>query len=136
MYLADGRVEIDNNRVENAIHPTAVGKRNWLFMGEAGAWQRGASLFTIIESCRRRRLDPYAHLKDILTRLPAMMNRQLPEVPPYWAKAPSLSKKSLRKLHSLRLLNPCIQPVLRVSLTLKATWWFTGRCFPWLRRSL
>ena len=35
VFLGDGRIEIDNNRVENAIRPTAVGKKNWLFVGEA-----------------------------------------------------------------------------------------------------
>jgi len=88
VYLGDGRVEIDNNRVENAIRPTAVGKKNWLFVGEAGAGQRGAVLYTIVESCRRRGLDPYAYLKDVLTRLPAMTNHQIPEVlPANWPNA-------------------------------------------------
>ena len=88
VYLADGRVEIDNNRVENAIRPTAVGKKNWLFMGEAGAGQRGAILYNVVESCRRRGLDPFAYLKDVLTRLPDMTNHQIPELfPAIWAKA-------------------------------------------------
>ena len=88
MYLGDGRVEIDNNRVENAIRPTAVGKKNWLFMGEAGAGQRGAILYTVVESCRRRGLDPYAYLKDVLTRLPSMTNHQVRDIlPANWPKA-------------------------------------------------
>ena len=88
VFLEDGRVEIDNNLVENAIRPTALGKKNWLFMGDADAGQRGAIIYTIIESCRRRNIDPYAYLKDVLTRLPRMTNRQIPEVTPAaWAKA-------------------------------------------------
>jgi len=88
VYLADGRVEIDNNLVENAIRPTVLGKKNWLFVGEAGAGDRGAILYTIIECCRRRGIDSYAYLKDILTRLPNMTNHQIPEVTPaVWAKA-------------------------------------------------
>jgi len=88
VYLADGRVEIDNNLVENAIRPTALGKKNWLFIGEANAGQRSAIIYTVIESCRRRGLDPYAYLRDVLTRLPSMTNRQIPEVTPQaWAKA-------------------------------------------------
>ena len=88
VYLADGRVEIDNNLVENAIRPTALGKKNWLFIGEAEAGDRGAILYTIIECCRRRGVDPYAYLKDVLTRLPCMTNHQIPEVTPAaWAKA-------------------------------------------------
>jgi transposase len=77
VFLTDGRVEIDNNQIENAIRPTALGKKNWLFFGEAGAGERGAILYTVIESCRRRGIDPYAYLKDVLTRLPSMTNRQL-----------------------------------------------------------
>ena len=58
VYLEDGRVEIDNNPVENAIRPTAIGKKNWLFIGEAEAGQRSAILFTLIEACRTRGIDP------------------------------------------------------------------------------
>jgi transposase len=88
VYLADGRVEIDNNLVENAIRPTAIGKKNWLFVGDAQAGERSAIIYTVIESCRRRSLDPYAYLKDVLTRLPRMTNRQIPEVTPEaWGKS-------------------------------------------------
>jgi hypothetical protein len=48
----------------------------------------GRGIYTLIESCRRRGIDPYAYLKDVLTRLPAMTNHQIPEVTPAaWAKA-------------------------------------------------
>jgi transposase len=87
VYLADGRVEIDNNLVENAIRPTAIGKKNWLFVGDAQAGERSAIIYTVIESCRRRGLDPYAYLRDVLTRLPHLTNRQIPEVTPQaWNK--------------------------------------------------
>ena len=77
-----------NNLVENAIRPTAVGKKNWLFIGEEEAGQRSAILYTVIESCRRREIDPYAYLRDVFTRLPRMTTRQLAEVTPEaWAKA-------------------------------------------------
>ena len=87
VYLTDGWVEIDNNLVENAIRPTAIGKKNWLFVGEAEAGERSAIIYTLIESCRRRGLDPYAYLRDVLTRLPMMTNQQVHEVTPAnWAK--------------------------------------------------
>jgi transposase len=93
VYLEDGRVEIDNNLVENAIRPTALGKKNWLFVGDAQAGQRGAILYTIIESCRRRGLDPFAYLRDVLTRLPHMTNRQIPEVTPEaWSRTRHLDQ--------------------------------------------
>lgn len=88
VYLSDGRVEIDNNLVENAIRPTALGKKNWLFVGEADAGQRGAIVYTIIECCRRRGIDPYTYLRDVLSRLPHMTNHQVREVTPEaWGKA-------------------------------------------------
>jgi transposase len=90
VYLSDGRIEVDNNLVENAIRPTAIGKKNWLFVGEAHAGQRGAIIYTIIESCRRRGQDPYAYLREVLTRLPRMTNHQIPDVTPEaWCKNPS-----------------------------------------------
>jgi transposase len=96
VYLGDGRVEIDNNLVENAIRPTALGKKNWLFMGDADAGGRGAIIYTIIESCRRRGIDPYAYLRDVLTRLPRMTNHQIPEITPEaWAKARLLLQRQV-----------------------------------------
>ena len=87
VYLADGRVEIDNNLVENAIRPTALGKKNWLFVGEAQAGERSAIIYTVIECCRRRGLNPFAYLKDVFSRLPNMTNRQIPDVTPaVWQK--------------------------------------------------
>ena len=61
----NGRVKIDI-----AIRPTALGKKSWLFMGDADAGEWGAILYTVIESCRRRGINPYTYLKDVLTRLP------------------------------------------------------------------
>ena len=88
IYLEDGRIEIDNNLVENAIRPTAVGKKNWLFIGEAEAGERSAIFFTLIEACRSRGIDPQTYLREVLTRLPTMTNRQIKDVTPEaWAKA-------------------------------------------------
>ena len=88
VYLGDGRIEIDNNLVENTIRPTALGKKNWLFIGEAEAGERSAILYTIVECCRRRGIDPYAYLRDVLERLPSSTNWQVKDMTPEaWAKA-------------------------------------------------
>jgi hypothetical protein len=88
VYLEDGRVEIDNNPVENAIRPTAVGKKNWLFIGEAEVGQRSIILFTIIEHCRSRGIDPQGYLREVLTRLPTLTTSQIKHITPEaWAKA-------------------------------------------------
>jgi transposase len=95
VYLVNGKIEIDNNLVENAIRPTALGKKNWLFIGEAQAGDRSAIIYTVIESCRRRGIDPYAYLKDALTRLPRMTIQQVPEIlPAVWGKPQPLRKAS------------------------------------------
>lgn len=87
LYLEDGRLEIDNNPIENAIRPTAVGKKNWLFIGDAQAGERSAIIYTVIESCRRRGLDPFTYLREVFTRLPSMTNWQVKGITPAaWAK--------------------------------------------------
>jgi transposase len=87
LFLQDPRVEIDNNLVENAIRPTALGKKNWLFFGDANAGERSAILYTMIESCRRRSIDPYEYLRDVLTRLPSMTNWTVDQLTPQnWLK--------------------------------------------------
>jgi transposase len=61
---------------------------NWLFIGQAQAGERSAIIYTIIESCRRRDIDPYAYLRDVLTRLPHATNWQVKDLTPeVWAKA-------------------------------------------------
>jgi transposase len=96
VFLEDGRLEIDNNRIENAIRPTAVGKKNWLFFGEAAAGERSAIIYTVIENCRRRGIDPFAYLRDVFTRLPSATNWQVKHLTPEaWAKAQAGEK--LRK---------------------------------------
>lgn len=68
-------------RSERRIRPTAIGKnKNWLLIGEAKAGERSAIISTIVASCRRRGIDSYAYLRDVLTRLPSMTNSQLKEL--------------------------------------------------------
>jgi transposase len=85
-FLADGRIEIDNNLVENAIRPTAIGKKNWLFIGDEAAGETSAILYTLIESARRRGIDPFEYLRNALTRLPRMTTSQTAALTPQaWA---------------------------------------------------
>jgi transposase len=87
-YLEDGRVEIDNNLIENAIRPTALGKKNFLFIGHPRAGWYSAVIYSILGSCRRHGIDPHAYLRDVLQRLPTMKNIDLASITPAaWAKA-------------------------------------------------
>ena len=92
IYLQDAQIEIDNNLVENAIRPTALGKKNWLFFGDAHAGERSAVIYSIIESCRRNGVEAYTYLCDVLTRLPSMTNWQIKDITP---KAWANSRKGL-----------------------------------------
>ena len=71
VFLRHGQVEIDNNPIENAIRPTAVGKKNWLFVGGEDTGGRSAILYTLIESAKRHGHEPHAYQKAVLERLPA-----------------------------------------------------------------
>jgi transposase len=77
---------IDNNLVENAIRPSAIGKKNWLFIGHPDAGQRSAIIYSLVVSCQRHGKDPFAYLRDVLQRLPAMTNQDdlTPLTPAAW----------------------------------------------------
>ena len=87
-YVDEGQLEIDNNLIENAIRPTAVGKKNFLFIGHPKAGWHSAVIYSLLGSCRRHGIDPHAYLRDVLSRLPGATNHQIPELTPAaWAKA-------------------------------------------------
>lgn len=77
---------IDNNLVENAIRPSAIGKKNWLFIGHPDAGQRSAIIYSLVISCQRHGKDPLAYLRDVLRRLPSMTNQDdlTPLTPAAW----------------------------------------------------
>ena len=86
VYLSQGDVEIDTNGVENAIRPSAVGKKNWLFIGANEAGWRSAVLYSIMTSCRNHGIDPYAYVRDMLERLPTLKAHEIPDhTPAAWA---------------------------------------------------
>jgi len=87
-YVYEGRVEIDNNLVENAIRPTAIGKKNWMFIGHPDAGQRAAILYTILENCKRQGINPREYLLDVLGKLPSLKSHQTEDLTPArWAAA-------------------------------------------------
>jgi len=87
IYTEHAHVEIDNNLVENAIRPTAIGKKNWLFFGSADAGRTSAIHYTLLETCRKLGLNPDEYLRDILPRLPHMTNRTAKDYTPAAWKA-------------------------------------------------
>ena len=87
-YLEDGTVPIDNNQVENQIRPWALGRSNWLFAGSLRSGKRAAAIMSLIQSARMNGHDPYAYLKDVLTRLPTQRASEVGQLLPHqWAPA-------------------------------------------------
>lgn len=68
-YLKDGRLEIDNNLVENAIRPFALGRKNWLLAGSPSGAKAGATLFSLIETCKTNGIEPYQYFCTMLHQL-------------------------------------------------------------------
>ena len=82
-FVDDGQLPVDNNWIENQIRPIAIGRNNWLFAGSLRAGQRAAAVMSLIQSARMNGHDPYAYLKDVLTRLPTQRASQIRELLPH-----------------------------------------------------
>jgi hypothetical protein len=81
-------LEIDNNLIENAIRPSAIGKKNFLFIGHPEAGERSAVIYTLLGSCRRHDVNPFDYLNDLFTRLPIAKITQIEKfMPAAWASA-------------------------------------------------
>jgi transposase len=92
-FVDDGLLEIDNNLIENAIRPSAIGKKNWLFIGHPEAGERSAVIYTLLGSCRRHGLNPFDYLKDLFTRLPSAKITEIKQFTPRaWARAKAKDK--------------------------------------------
>jgi transposase len=93
-YVEDGRLEIDNNLCENAIRPTAVGKKNFLFVGHPEAGQRSAVIYSVLGSCRRHGINPAEYLQDVFERLPKAKTSEIKSLTPAaWFKAKRDAKR-------------------------------------------
>jgi hypothetical protein len=66
---AGGRIELDNNPVERAIRPVALGRKNHLFAGSDGGAKRWATVCSLIATAKLNDVEPYAYLKDVLERM-------------------------------------------------------------------
>jgi transposase len=92
-FIADGTLEIDNNLIENSIRSSALGKRNWMFIGHPEAGERSAVIYTLLGSCRRHGITPFDYLKDLFTRLPGAKITQIKEfTPATWFNAKAKDK--------------------------------------------
>lgn len=90
VYTTDGKLEIDNNLVENAIRPVALGRKNYLFAGSHKAAQNAAMLYSFLGTCKINNVNPYDWMTDVLNRIPAHPVNKLEELLPHkWQPATS-----------------------------------------------
>lgn len=82
LFVNDPQVGIDNNPAENAIRPVALGRKNWLFIGERESGRASANLMTLIATCKNAGVEPFAYLSDILVRLPETKTSELRDLLP------------------------------------------------------
>lgn len=69
LYATDGKLNIDNNPVENSIRPVAIGRKNYLFAGSHEAAQRSAMLYSLMGTCKLHGINPAVWFKDVLNRI-------------------------------------------------------------------
>ena len=85
VYTTGGDLVIDNNAAENALRRVAIGRKNWLFCGSDHGGHTAAILFSLIATCKRHKVEPFAYLRDVLTRIAATPISQLDQfLPDRW----------------------------------------------------
>jgi transposase len=83
IYTTDGKLNIDNNPVERAIRPVAIGRKNYLFAGSHEAAQRSAMLYSLMGTCKLHGVNPFDWLKNVLEVLPSHPINKIQELLPY-----------------------------------------------------
>jgi transposase len=81
-YIENGAFAIDNNAAERALRAVVIGRRNWLFAGSDRGGETAAILYTFMATCRQLGVEPFAYLRDVLTRLPTQPADRLVELLP------------------------------------------------------
>jgi transposase len=87
-YVESGILDIDNNACERAMRPIALGRKNWLFAGSDRGGRAAAIAFSLIQTCKLHRVEPFAYLADVLRRLPNHPINRVAELLPFrWQPA-------------------------------------------------
>jgi transposase len=87
-YTRDGELSIDNNVSERSVRAQAIGRKNYLFVGSDRGGRTAATLYSLVGSCKRHRVDPFAYLKNIMEWLPTCPADRLGELlPDAWIAA-------------------------------------------------
>lgn len=90
-YLKDGLVEIDNNWCEGGMRPLALGRKNWLHVGSPEAGPKIAAIMSIVETCRRLKINLRQYLNAVLPKLGDWPVNRVAELTPTAWKAAQIS---------------------------------------------
>jgi hypothetical protein len=126
VYTTDGDLAIDNNVAENALRRVAVGRKNWLFCGSDGGGHTASVLFSLLATCVRHQVDPFAYLRDVLGRLAPIRCTAWPNFCPAGGRRRPPSPTPLR--HPDRLAHAAVQSSCRALLPQGVH--FAGRLHP------
>lgn len=87
-YSDHGFLEIDNNWIENAIRPLALGRKNYLFAGSHDGARRAAIIYSLVSTAKKHNIEPFAYLKDVIVRIADHPHNKLHLLlPPHWQPA-------------------------------------------------
>ena len=86
-YVLHGQMEIDNNLVENAVRPLAIGRKNYLFAGSHEAAEMTAMMYSFMASCKRNNINEFEWFKDVFERIQNINHKELYQLlPSNWEK--------------------------------------------------
>jgi transposase len=105
-YIEDGRLSIDNNAAENAIRPFVLGRKSWLFAGTPEGAEASALLYSLIETAKANKLEPYSYLRFLFEKLPTTAAEEIRNLlPTNLSPADLLSKSKTRGLTQIANIN-------------------------------
>ncbi|SEF45517.1 IS66 C-terminal element [Algoriphagus boritolerans DSM 17298 = JCM 18970] len=81
-YTLHGQMEIDNNLVENAVRPLAIGRKNYLFAGSHEAAEMTAAMYSFMASCKKNNIHEFEWLKDVFERIQSINHKSLYQLLP------------------------------------------------------
>jgi transposase len=97
VYTTDGRLNIDNNLVENAIRPFAIGRKAWLFSDSQAGARASANLYSLVETAKANGINDYAYLKYVFTQLPTATTDETMQALMPWRIDPACLEAQLIK---------------------------------------
>ena len=93
-YISHPFARLDNNVAERAVRPLAIGRKNWLFVGNEDGGEAAAVIYSLIQTCRALSVNPREYLEDVMRRLMSHSANKLDELlPDAWAAERKLPSK-------------------------------------------